>query len=100
MPVRAKSYKQIPMDPALRQRAEEIIAPYRNLAVTPPSKNAASDLPFRDSSEAIGAMLEELRPAAMQALAGSLEAYDRRELSIPLQRKLIRLLEGVVKRGS
>jgi hypothetical protein len=94
--VRRKTYERIPIDPTLRAKADQIFAAYRKVvAEHPPDTRSYAE--FDNASEALRVMMERLRPAAMRTLSDLLNAYDRGELSVTLQRDLIRQLKKIVK---
>ena len=95
-----KNHERIPIDPALRERAEKMFAHYREVAgqssKTPPE--LGSDAESQYSTEALRDILASLWPKAIETLADLLNAADRSELSVTLQRKLIRQIEKTVER--
>lgn len=95
-----KTYERIPIDPALRARAEQMFAHYRDVAAHTPTTptDARPDTKSEDSTELLREKLQSLRPKAVETLADLLRACDRGELSVTLQKQLISTLKKNAKR--
>ena len=80
-----RQYKQIPLDPALREKALQIIAVYQKESTTPASDSTAD-------------RLTAMVPAAMNSIADLIHAHDRGELPVAVQRQLATTINKLVKK--
>ena len=92
-----KHHERIPIDLTLRARAEKMFAHYREVAAQSPTTRPEPQAESQSSAETLRANLASLRPKAMETLSDLLKAADRGELSVTLQRDLIRQLKKTVE---
>jgi hypothetical protein len=80
-----RSYKQIPIDPSLRERALQIVELYRTRSKVPASDSAADQM-------------AALVPSAMKTIKELVHDYDGGELSLATQTQLISTLKKIVRK--
>jgi len=80
-----RSYKQVLIDPGLRERALQVIESYEKRSTVPASDLAAD-------------RLSALLPVAMTAIGDALQAYDRGELPLAAQKQLITTLKKIASK--
>lgn len=83
--MKGRKYEKLPMDQELRAQTLRVIEAY---------KTSATNLKgtVRESSP------QELVPAMMKVISDSITAYDNKELSPTLQRKLISMMKKLVRK--
>ncbi len=86
---RNNSVRPIPMDATLREQTFKMIGVY--------GKAGAASV--RSALPEVSEMVEELLPQAMKSLSGLIKAYDKGQMTISEQKKLIRLMKGYVKKA-